>query len=50
MNKTYKIIEINTGKVFDAITTSANKALKIASREYKRLYGIYPSEKEFKIM
>lgn len=50
MDKTYKIIEINTNRVFDIVAESANKALKKASGKYKRLYGIYPSEKEFKLI
>ena len=50
MNKTYRILEINTGKVFNIVASTSNKALKKASREYRILYGIYPSEKEFKII
>lgn len=46
----YTILEINSGKTFNIVAISASKALKKASSEYKRLYGIYPSIKEFKII
>lgn len=50
MDKTYKIIEINTSRVFNITAKSANQAFKKASSEYKRLYGLYPSEREFKLI
>lgn len=45
----YTILEINTGRTF-IVNCSDNKPLKHAGKAYKKLYGLYPSEKEFKVI
>jgi hypothetical protein len=46
----YTVLEINTSKVFTVDAISANKALNAAASMYRKLYGNYPSEKEFKLI
>jgi hypothetical protein len=47
--KTYTILEKESGRTFEVIC-SDNKPLKHAGKTYKKLYGNYPSEKEFIIV
>ena len=47
--RTYIILEKESGRTFKVIC-SDNKPLKHAGKAYKKLYGNYPSEKEFIIV
>lgn len=48
--KEYRVIEVNTGKCFTVWAYSTKEAFNKASKEYKKQYGIYPSNKEYKIL
>ena len=47
--KSYNILEVNSNKVF-TVECNDDKPLKKASSTYKKLYGLYPSVKEFKVI
>lgn len=47
--KLYNILEVNSNKMF-TVECNDDKPLKKASSTYRRLYGLYPSVKEFKVI
>ena len=49
MMKSYNIIEVNTNRIF-TVECDDDKPLKKASSIYRKLYGLYPSVKEFKLI
>jgi hypothetical protein len=46
--RTYTILEKESGRTFKVICS--DKPLKHAGKAYKKLYGNYPSEKEYIIV
>lgn len=49
MTKLYTILEVNTNRTF-TVECNDDKPLKKASSTYRKLYGLYPSVKEFKVI
>ena len=47
--KLYNILEVNSNKIF-TVECNDDKPLKKASSTYKKLYGLYPLVKEFKVI